>query len=65
MSIAFDTSPEQDLQTMQSFLLYKLEVGALGTKPYVYISVAELKQLRMSTAAVVLISDDGMWFCTP
>lgn len=41
------------------------EVGAFGAKPYVHISVADLKQLGTSTAAVVLISDDGMHGCVP
>ena len=60
MSVAFDTSPEQDLQTMRSFLLYKLEIGAFGAKPYVHISMAYLKQLGTSAVAVVLISNGGM-----
>lgn len=65
MSIAFDTPPEQDLQTMQSFLLYKLEVGAFGAKPYVQASVADMKQLGTSTAAVVLILGDGVCGSVP
>ena len=65
MLVVFDTPPEQDLQTLRSFPLYKLEVGAVGAKPSGHSSVVDLKRLGTSAGAVVLISGAGVHGSVP
>lgn len=55
--IAFDLSLEQDLQTMGSFLLYKIEIGPFGAKLCLWF--CGKSETIQDLIAAVLISNHG------